>query len=75
MAGAVAATVLFSALLSIPAVGLRADPIVIAVGLNLLALGLTAFLMRQIFGSGGTYSSPTWPDCRTWANWASTYPC
>lgn len=58
VAGAVAATVLFSALLSIPAVGLRADPIVIAVGLNLLALGLTAFLMRQIFGSGGTYSSP-----------------
>ncbi|WP_202610332.1 ABC transporter permease [Herbidospora solisilvae] len=58
VAGAVAATVVFSALLSGPAVALRADPIVVAVGLNLLALGLTAFLMRQIFGSGGTYSSP-----------------
>ncbi|WP_062438579.1 ABC transporter permease [Herbidospora daliensis] len=58
VAGAVAATVLFSALLSGPSVALRADPIVVAVGLNLLALGLTAFLMRQIFGSGGTYSSP-----------------
>ncbi|GAA0988870.1 ABC transporter permease [Acrocarpospora macrocephala] len=58
VAGAIAATVLFSGMLSAASVGLRADPIVVAVGLNLLALGLTGFLMRRIFGSGGTYSSP-----------------
>ncbi|GAA0410747.1 sugar ABC transporter permease [Acrocarpospora corrugata] len=56
--GAVAATVLFSGLLSAASVAWRADPIVVAVGVTLLALGLTAFLMRQIFGSGGTYTSP-----------------
>ncbi|MEO3808013.1 ABC transporter permease [Sphaerisporangium sp. B11E5] len=58
VAGAVLATVLYSALLSVSSVTFRADPIVVAVGTNLLALGLTAFLMRQIFGAGGTYSSP-----------------
>ncbi|MEV0594730.1 ABC transporter permease [Nonomuraea cavernae] len=56
--GAMIATLLYAAVLSIASVTFRADPIVVAVGTNLLALGLTAFLMRQIFGSGGTYSSP-----------------
>jgi ABC-type uncharacterized transport system permease subunit len=56
--GAVAATAAYAALLSVPAVTFRADPIVVAVGTNLLALGLTAFLMRSILGGGGTYSSP-----------------
>ncbi|WP_433190303.1 ABC transporter permease [Actinoallomurus sp. CA-150999] len=55
---AVVATVLFAALLSVPTVSLNADPIVVAVGTNLLALGLTSFLMRRILGTGGTYSSP-----------------
>ncbi|MEZ0071989.1 ABC transporter permease [Planotetraspora sp. GP83] len=58
VAGGVAATALYSAVLSISAVTFRADPVVVAVGLNLLALGLTSFLMRQILGSGGTYTSP-----------------
>ncbi|MFG1705835.1 ABC transporter permease [Nonomuraea sp. M3C6] len=58
VAGAVVATVLYAAMLSAASVTFRADPIVVAVGTNLLALGLTGFLMRQIFGSGGTYSSP-----------------
>ncbi|GAA5063449.1 simple sugar transport system permease protein [Thermocatellispora tengchongensis] len=56
--GAVLATVLYAGLLSLASVTFRADPIVVAVGTNLLALGLTAFLMRRIWGSGGTYSSP-----------------
>ncbi|GAA0319208.1 ABC transporter permease [Actinoallomurus spadix] len=55
---AVVATVLFAALLSVPAVSLGTEPIVVAVGTNLLALGLTSFLMRRILGLGGTYSSP-----------------
>ncbi|GGP07585.1 ABC transporter permease [Nonomuraea glycinis] len=58
VAGAVLCTTLYALLLSVPAVTFRADPVVVAVGTNLLALGLTAFLMRQIFGSGGTFSSP-----------------
>ncbi|SDK05050.1 ABC transporter permease [Nonomuraea jiangxiensis] len=58
VAGAVLATTLYALLLSVPAVTFRADPVVVAVGTNLLALGLTAFLMRQVFGSGGTFSSP-----------------
>ncbi|MGV9384210.1 ABC transporter permease [Nonomuraea sp. NPDC003707] len=58
VAAAVLATTLYAALLSVPAVTFRADPVVVAVGVNLLALGLTAFLMRQVFGSGGTFTSP-----------------
>jgi len=58
VACAVAATTAYAALLSVPAVTFRADPIVVAVGVNLLALGLTAFLMRPVFGVRGTYSSP-----------------
>ncbi|WP_214321201.1 ABC transporter permease [Nonomuraea sediminis] len=58
VSGAVLATTLFAAVLSVPAVTFRADPVVSAVGVNLLSLGLTAFLMRRVFGSGGTYSSP-----------------
>ncbi|GAA2879461.1 ABC transporter permease [Streptosporangium fragile] len=58
VAGAVTATALYAAVLSVPAVTFRADPVVVAVGANLLALGLTAFLMREILGVGGTYTSP-----------------
>lgn len=58
VAAAVVATAAYAALLSVPSVTFRADPIVVAVGTNLLALGLTAFLMRSILGTGGTYSSP-----------------
>jgi Uncharacterized ABC-type transport system, permease component len=56
--GALVATTLYAAVLSVSSVTFRADPIVVAVGTNLLALGLTAFLMRRILGTGGTYSSP-----------------
>jgi simple sugar transport system permease protein len=56
--GALAATTLFAAVLSVASVTFRADPIVVAVGTNLLALGLTAFLMRRLLGTGGTYSTP-----------------
>ncbi|GAA0358295.1 ABC transporter permease [Microbispora corallina] len=58
VAAAVVAGVLYSAVLSVLTVTLRADAVVVAVGLNLLALGLTAFLMREILGVGGTYTSP-----------------
>lgn len=70
VAGGVAATVLYSAVLSVSAVTFRADPVVVAVGVNLLALGLTAFLMRGVLGVGGTYTSPTWTACPPWPSWA-----
>src|SRR5262249_13925404 len=36
----------------------RGDPVVICIGMNLLASGLTAYLLRQIFGVSGTFSDP-----------------
>ncbi|MEV8630316.1 ABC transporter permease [Streptosporangium sp. NPDC051023] len=58
VAGAVVTTTAYALLLSVPTVAFRADPVVVAVGVNLLALGLTAFLMRGLLGVGGTYTSP-----------------
>ena len=55
---AVLATVLFSLILAYGATVFRGDPVVICIGMNLLASGLTAFLLRQIFGVSGTFSDP-----------------
>lgn len=57
LAAAVAATA-FSLILAYGATVLRGDPIVIGIGMNLLASGLTAYLLRQIFGVSGTFSDP-----------------
>ncbi|GAA3385069.1 ABC transporter permease [Cryptosporangium minutisporangium] len=55
---AVGAGVLTALVLAIGAIRLRADPIVLAIGTNLLAVGLTGFLLRSVLGTSGTYSSP-----------------
>ncbi len=54
MAGAVA----FSLVLAYGATVFRGDPVVIGIGMNLLASGLTAYLLRVIFGVSGTFSDP-----------------
>ena len=36
----------------------RGDPVVIGIGMNLLASGLTAYLLRVVFGVSGTFSDP-----------------
>jgi ABC-type uncharacterized transport system permease subunit len=53
---AVAAGTAFSALLAVGSAVLRGNDIVIGVSLNLLASGLTSFLLRAMFGVSGTFS-------------------
>lgn len=36
----------------------RGDPVVIGVGMDLLASGLTVYLLRVVFGVSGTFSDP-----------------
>lgn len=48
----------FSLVLAYGATVFRSDPIVIGIGMNLLASGLTAYLLRIVFGVSGTFSDP-----------------
>ena len=48
----------FSLVLAYGATVFRGDPVVIGIGMNLLASGLTAYLLRVVFGVSGTFSSP-----------------
>jgi ABC-type uncharacterized transport system permease subunit len=56
---AVVASTLFSALLALGSAILRGNDIVIGISLNLLAAGLTSFLLRSLFGVSGTFSDST----------------
>jgi simple sugar transport system permease protein len=58
IAVAVVAVVIFSLILAFGATLFRGDPVVICIGMNLLASGLTAYLLRQVFGVSGTFSDP-----------------
>ncbi|WP_066038897.1 ABC transporter permease [Herbiconiux solani] len=53
---AVLSTALFSVILAVGAARWKADPIIIAIGTNLLAIGLTGFLLRVLFGVSGSFS-------------------
>jgi ABC-type uncharacterized transport system permease subunit len=57
LAGAAAAG-LFAVILAYGSTVLRGDAIVIGIGMNLLASGLTAYLLRQMFGVSGTFADP-----------------
>ncbi|MGZ9811565.1 ABC transporter permease [Pseudoroseicyclus sp. H15] len=54
----VLATMLFSTILAYGVTRFRGDSIVLCIGMNLLASGLTAYLLRQIFGQAGVFSDP-----------------
>ena len=51
-------TAAFSLVLAIGSISLKADPIVLGIAMNLLAAGLTAFLLRTVFGVQGSFSDP-----------------
>ena len=53
---AIVASTAFSALLAFGATVLRGNAIVIGISLNLLASGLTSFLLRAVLGVSGTFS-------------------
>jgi general nucleoside transport system permease protein len=48
----------FAALLAIASVRYGGDEIIVGIALNLLAVGLTAFLLRTVFGRQGTFTDP-----------------
>ncbi|WP_369053303.1 ABC transporter permease [Kineococcus terrestris] len=58
---AVVTTTLLASVLAVGSVRWHADPIIVAVGVNLLALGLTGFLLRSLLGASGTYAPPGLP--------------
>jgi ABC-type uncharacterized transport system permease subunit len=58
VAAATAGAVAFSLVLAYGATVFRGDPVVIGIGMNLLASGLTAYLLRGTFGVSGTFSDP-----------------
>jgi ABC-type uncharacterized transport system permease subunit len=49
-------TAIFSLVLAVGAARFRADPIIIAIGTNLFAIGLTGFLLRILFDVSGTFA-------------------
>ena len=58
VAAAMAGAVAFSLVLAYGATVFRGDPVVIGIGMNLLASGLTAYLLRGTFGVSGAFSDP-----------------
>lgn len=55
---AIVGTMVFSLVLAYGATVFRGDPVIICIGMNLLASGLTAYLLRQMFGVSGVFSDP-----------------
>ena len=49
----------YSLILAVGHVSFGGDAIVLGVAINLLAVGLTSFLIRTVFGTSGTFSDPT----------------
>lgn len=56
---AMVAATAYSLILAIGSVSLGGDPIVLGVAINLLAVGLTSYLVRTVFGTRGTFSDPS----------------
>lgn len=53
---ALVSTAVFSAILAVGSARWAADPIIVAIGVNLLAVGLTGFGIRVLFDVSGTFS-------------------
>ncbi|MFJ2772364.1 ABC transporter permease [Streptomyces sp. NPDC087300] len=52
------ASAAYAMILAVGTISLRGDAVVLGVALNLLAVGLTGFLLRTVFGVQGTFSDP-----------------
>lgn len=63
---AMAAGMALSLILAFGVVTRKGNPIVIGIALNLLAVGLTAFLLGQIFGLRGVFRDPAIDGFATW---------
>jgi ABC-type uncharacterized transport system permease subunit len=75
LAAAAAAGVITSLILAIGSITLGADSIVLSIGINLLAVGVTGFLLRELLGTSGTFSTPDlvgFKDFRT--TWVGDIP-
>ncbi len=59
VAAAIVAAMVFSLILAFGATIFRGDHVVICIGMNLLASGLTAYLLRVMFGVSGVFSDPS----------------
>lgn len=55
---ALVSTAVFSGILAVGSARWAADPIIVAIGVNLLAVGLTGFGIRVLFDVSGTFSPP-----------------
>ncbi|MGW1620479.1 ABC transporter permease [Streptomyces sp. NPDC002172] len=53
------ASAAYSLVLAVGTVTLRGDAVVLGVAMNLLAAGLTSFLLRTVFGVQGTFDDPS----------------
>ncbi|MFT3865029.1 MAG: ABC transporter permease [Solirubrobacterales bacterium] len=58
----VGAALLAGALFGLGCLVIRADVFVVGIGVNLIAAGLTSFLLLPLFGQHGSYSPENFPD-------------
>ncbi|WOI57786.1 ABC transporter permease [Palleronia sp. LCG004] len=58
IAAGMLATMIFASILALGVTRFGGDSIVICIGMNLLASGLTAYLLGQMFGQSGVFSDP-----------------
>ena len=61
IAAAMVLTMVFSTILAGGSTWFRGNPVVLCIGMNLLAAGMTAYLLRLIFGVSGTFTNPGIP--------------
>lgn len=61
IAAAMVGTMVFSVILAAGSTWFRGNPVVLCIGMNLLASGMTAYFLRLVFGVSGTFTNPAIP--------------
>jgi simple sugar transport system permease protein len=62
LAAGVGAALLAGVLFGLGCLVIRADVFVVGIGVNLIAIGITSFLLVPLFGQHGSYSPENFPD-------------